>query len=321
MIVTKRVLVTGGAGLIGSHLCKHLVEQGHHVFCMDTQNPNESSAIRKIADARNFNYLRHNVITPFSLHVDQIYHLATPSTIKYSPAIYVDTFKVNVVGAINCLENARTCRADVLFASSGSVYGGARHAILSESLGYGLSGNNPMAESKRATEGLFRSYKSDYIIETKIARIFNTYGTGCYIEDQHVVPKMIIAALQNRDVTVYGNGEQLRTFCWVCDVVDGLVRLMDLPPDRRSVTVNLGSTHEISIRELAEKIISLCGSRSRIIHTAPHTDDPRNMMPDITLARKLLDWQASTMLEEGLKRTIAYFETELSANKSWVEIY
>jgi UDP-glucuronate decarboxylase len=208
----------------------------------------------------------------------------------------------------------------VLLASSGDVYGAVRTQSMHEDQQFG-STHSALAESKRAAESFMQAYKDEYQVDGKIARIFNTYGSGADLSDQRVVTKMIVDALLGRNLTIYGSGEQLRSFCWVGDVIDALIRLMNLLPDVKIPTINIGSNHEITIRALAEKIIDLTGSRSKIIHQSARPDDPRHKTPDISRARKMLGWQPTTTLDEGLRRAIAYFENELTQMRSWVEMH
>lgn len=317
---TKRILVIGGVGLIGSHLCRRLADYGHEVYCMDIRGYESSPLLRDAASQRNFNYVRHNVTNPFGINVEEIYNLASPSVLRCEQGMEVETHKINILGTINTLECARINRSRVLYASSGDVYGSSRQQSLQEEQGYGAT-CSAAAESKRAAESLMRAYRTEYQVDGKIARIFNTYGTGADAGDRRVVAKMIVGALTGRNITVYGSGQQLRSFCWVGDTVDALLRLMALPPAAHVTTVNIGSSHEISVRALAEKIVSLTGSRSKIIHLEARNDDPRHRTPDITRARRLLDWQPTTSLDEGLMRTINYFEKELNRMHSWVEVH
>jgi UDP-glucuronate decarboxylase len=231
----------------------------------------------------------------------------------------VETLKVNIIGTLNSLEVARHHRSRMLFASSSDVYGSIRQQSMQEDTTFGPV-RSALSEGKRAAESLVRAYRSEYQVDGKIARIFNTYGTGADTSDQRVVAKMIVKALTGQNITIYGNGEQLRTFCWVGDVVDALIRLMNRLPDVEVPTVNIGSNHEISIRTLAEKIISITGSRSKIIHHAARHDDPRRKSPDISRARQMLDWQPTTSIDEGLLQTINYFERELYSMRSWIEM-
>ena len=265
-----------------------------------------------------------NIINGFSIRCDEIYNLASPSRVRYNKALPVETLRVSVLGAINALDTARTEHARVVFASAGNIYGIGQRDPASEP-GNCCSTHYILCEGKRAAEALHRAYHSEYDVDTRIARIFNTYGSGADPMDQRVVIKMVVAALQNRDIVVNGSGEQLRTFCWVEDLVEGLVRLMEAPPSAGAVrTVNLGSNHEIAIRALAEKIVALTGSRSRIVHTAARADDARRRTPDISAARRELGWVPRTPLAEGLRRTISYAEKELAdkayAGVTWAEM-
>lgn len=319
----KRIVVLGGAGLIGTHLCLRLLDDGHEVFCVDIRDAADSPLLAEVRGEGRFRYVNHNIINSFAIRCDEIYNLTAPTRLRYDRALPVETLKVNVLGSINTLETARTERARVLYASSGDVYGAPYHESLTEE-GCRNSSKYILAEGKRAGEAFYRAYRNEYSVDTRIARIFNTYGSGADIDDQRVVMKMIVAALRNRDLVIYGSGEQLRTFCWVGDLVDGLVRLMQAPPSEQAKTVNLGGSHEISIRALAEKIVSITGSKSRIIHTEARHDDPRRRTPDLSTAQRELGWTPATPLVEGLKRTVEYAEKELArtawAEMSWVEI-
>ena len=317
---SKRILVIGGAGLIGSHLCQALVDRNHDVYCMDIRSCESSPILRELMTLTNFNYIRHNVVNQFGINVDEIYNLASPSALRYDQVMEVETLKVNILGTLNCLESARINRSRVLFTSSGDVYGSVRQQSMHEDQPFGHA-CSALAESKRAAESFVRSYKDEYQVDGKIARVFNTYGSGADLSDQRVVTKMIVEALSGRNLTIYGNGEQLRSFCWVGDVVDGLIRLMNRLPDVQVPTVNIGNNHEITIRALAEKIIDLTGSHSKIIHLDARNDDPRHKSPDISRAREMLGWQPTTTLDEGLRRAIVYFEHELTQMRSWVEMH
>lgn len=320
----KKVVVLGGVGLIGTHLCRRLLEEGHDLYCVDTRDVASSPLLREISKLDNFHYIRHNIVSAFSIRCNEIYNLATPSQVRYDRSLPVETLKVHIEGATNTLETARTEFARVVFASSASVYSPLRRDCYTDERS---DDSEQMAtiEGKRAAEALHHAYAEEYDVDARIARIFNTYGSGADLCDQRVVMKMVAAALQNRDITIYGNGEQLRTFCWAGDVAEGLVLLMRNTPSQRVCTVDLGSDHEISIRALAEKIISLTGSTSRIIHTEARRNDPRSRMPDLTAARRELDWTPRTSLTEGLQRTIEYVHQQLSGNASqartWVEMH
>lgn len=319
----KRIVVLGGVGFIGTHLCLRLLDEGHEVFCVDTRDIANSPLLRDMPPHPEFRYVRHNIVHQFGIRCDEIYNLASPSRVRYNKALPVETLRINMQGTINALDTARMEHARILFASSGCVYGaGYRDPATDPAAGY--SGQYILSEGKRAAEALHRAYQEELGVDARIARIFNTYGSGADIMDQRVVMKMIVAALQNRDIPINGSGEQLRTFCWVEDVVDGLVRLMDAPPTETARTINFGSSHEVSIRALAEKIVALTGSRSQIVHTDARADDVRRLAPDISSARRELGWEPRTPLVEGLRRTISYAEKELAdkthAGMTWAEI-
>lgn len=318
----KRIVVLGGVGFIGTHLCLRLLDEGHEVFCVDTRDIANSPLLRDMPPHPEFRYVRHNIVHQFGIRCDEIYNLASPSRVRYNKALPVETLKVNTLGSINALDTARAEHARILFASAGNIYA-ANCRDTAEESGF-CTTRRILAEGKRAAEAMHRAYQSEFGVDARIARIFNTYGTGADLMDQRVVMKMIVAALQNRDIPINGSGEQLRTFCWVEDVVDGLVRLMEAPPAETTRTANFGSSHEVTIRSLAEKIIALTGSSSHIVHAEARIDDIRRRTPDISATRRELDWAPRTPLIEGLRRTISYVEKELAeknyAGISWVEI-
>ena len=318
----KRIVVLGGVGFIGTHLCLRLLDEGHEVFCVDTRDIANSPLLRDMPPHPEFRYVRHNIVHQFGIRCDEIYNLASPSRVRYNKALPVETLKVNTLGSINALDTARAEHARILFASAGNIYA-ANCRDTAEESGF-CTTHRILAEGKRAAEAMHRAYQSEFGVDARIARISNTYGTGADLMDQRVVMKMIVAALQNRDIPINGSGEQLRTFCWVEDVVDGLVRLMEAPPAETTRTANFGSSHEVTIRSLAEKIIALTGSSSHIVHAEARIDDIRRRTPDISATRRELDWAPRTPLIEGLRRTISYVEKELAeknyAGISWVEI-
>ena len=319
----KRVVILGGVGFIGTHLCLRLLNDGHEVFCVDVRDPANSPLLRDMPPHPEFRYVRHNIINAFGIRCDEIYNLAAPSRVRYNKALPVETLKVSILGSINALDTARSEHARILYASTGDIYGTGYRDTAVEAANC-CSTHHILSEGKRAGEALHRAYQYEFGVDARIARIFNTYGSGADLMDQRVVMKMIVAALQNRDIRINGSGEQLRTFCWVEDIVDGLVQLMEAPPMETTRTVNFGSNHEVTIRALAEKIIALTGSRSQIVHAEARIDDSRRRMPDISATRRELDWTPRTPLVEGLRRTIGYVEKELSdktyAGISWVEI-
>lgn len=318
----KRIVILGGVGFIGTHLCLRLLNDGHEVFCVDIRDTINSPLLRDMPQHPEFRYVRHNIINSFGIRCDEIYNLSSPSRVRYNKALPVETLKVSIVGSMNALDTARTEHARILFAS-GDVYDTGYGDTLPAEVNC-CSSHRILAEGKRAGEALHRAYQNEFGVDARIARIFNTYGSGADLMDQRVVMKMIVAALQNRDITINGSGEQLRTFCWVEDIVDGLVRLMEAPRTEATRTINFGSNHEVSIRALAEKIVALTGSRSRIVHTQARIDDVRRRTPDISAARRELGWAPRTPLVEGLRRTVSYVEKELAekayAGITWVEI-
>lgn len=319
----KRIVVLGGVGFIGTHLCLRLLDEGHEVFCVDIRDAANSPLLRSVLQYPSFRYVRHNIVNSFGIRCQEIYNLTSPSMVRYDKALPVETLKVSMLGSVNALETARAEHARVVLASSGltgtaAVRDPAAEPADSQSTHYVLG------EGKRAAEALHRAYQNEFGVDTRIARIYNTYGSGAELMDQRVVMKMVVAALQNRDIPVYGNGEQLRTFCWVEDIVDGLVRLMQAPQTETTRTISFGSNHDIPIRTLAEKIIDLTGSKSRIVHVDARMDDSRRRVPDISAARRELNWVPRTPLAEGLRRTISYAEKELTDKQysaiTWAEM-
>lgn len=319
----KRVVILGGAGFIGTHLCLRLLEAGHEVFCVDIRDAAASPLLRGAMQHPSFHFVRHNITSPFGIRCDEIYNMASPSMVRYDKALPVESLKSCIVGSINALDTARTEHARVLFGSSGGVYDTGRRTAAGPGRD-DSSTHRMLAEGKLAAEALHRAYRSEYDVDTRIARIFNTYGPGADVMDQRVVMKMIAAALQNRDMAVNGSGDQTRAFCWVEDMAEGLIRLMEAPAAEYTRTVDLGNNHEVTIRALAEKIIALTGSRSRIVHLPVRADDAPRRSPDITAARRELGWTPRTPLIEGLRRTISYVEKELSGKKhavmTWAEM-
>lgn len=319
----KRIVVLGGSGFLGTHLCLRLLDEGHELFCVDLREPVRRLPVQKIERTSRSRFVRHNIIHPFSIRCDEIYNLVSPPVLHYNKALPVDTLKICLAGTLNMLDTARCEHARVLYASSSTVYGTELYPTLLQSDPF-LPADHALAEGKRAAEALCRAYNAEFGVDCRIARIFNTYGSGADPMDQRVVMKMVAAALQNRPLQVTGSGEQLRTFCWVGDMIEGLVRLMAADPAERTRIVDLGSTHEISIRALAEKIIELTGSHSRIIHTEVRPGELRRKVPDLTVAREELGWTPQVTLVEGLRRTIAYAENLLAEKKhagmTWAEI-
>lgn len=314
-IIIMRILVTGGAGFIGSHLCERLLNEGHEVICMDNFFTGYKKNIVHFLENPFFELVRHDVIDPFKAEVEQIYNMACPASpihYQYNP---IKTIKTSIMGAINCLGLAKRVKARVLQASTSEIYGDPAPEVHPQPESYW--GNvNPLGirscydEGKRAAETLFMDYHRQNAVDIRIARIFNTYGPRMCLEDGRVVSNFILQALRGEDITVYGEGQQTRSFCYCDDLVEGVVRLMN--QDEVTGPVNIGNPVEFTILELAEKVIALTGSQSKIIYKELPLDDPKQRQPDIQQARKILGWEPKVALEEGLKMTIQYFEKALS---------
>lgn len=307
----QRILVTGGAGFLGSHLCSRLVDMGHDVICLDNFFTSQKSNVAHLLARPNFELLRHDITQPIWLEVDQIYNLACPAApghYQYNP---IKTLKTSVMGAINVLGMARRCRAKVLQASTSEVYGDPEVHPQSESYRGSVNPIGPRAcydEGKRAAETLFMDYYRMNRVNIRIVRIFNTYGPGMHPYDGRVVSNFILQALHGEDLTVYGDGSQTRAFCYVDDLLEGMVRMMNGPDDFIG-PVNLGNPDEFTIRQLADLVLKLTGSKSRIVQRPLPADDPTQRRPDITLARKHLGWEPRVGLAEGLEQAIAWFRT------------
>lgn len=304
-----RVLVTGGAGFIGSHLCERLLEQGHEVLCLDNFFTGRKENVRHLLKSGYFELIRHDITEPILIEVDQVYHLACPASpvhYQYNP---VKTIKTNVMGTINMLGLAKRVRARMLLASTSEVYGDPLEHPQRETYWGHV---NPIGhrscydEGKRVAETLMMDYHRQSKVQTRIVRIFNTYGPRMLFNDGRVVSNFIVQALRNEPLTIYGDGTQTRSFCFVSDLVRGLQAMM--AADDFVGPVNLGNPHEITVLELAEHIIRLTGSRSKIVEKPLPADDPVRRQPDITLARTKLNWEPSVRLEDGLEMTIAEFK-------------
>ncbi len=303
-----RVLVTGGAGFLGSHLCDRLIEQGHDVICLDNYFTGSKKNVEHLASNPRFELIRHDVTEPILLEVDRIYNLACPASpvhYQYNP---VKTIKTSILGAVNMLGLAKRVRARILQASTSEVYGDPSvHPQVEEYWG----NVNPIGirscydEGKRAAETLFMDYHRQNNVDVRIVRIFNTYGPRMHPNDGRVVSNFIVQALQGKDITVYGDGQQTRSFCFVSDLVEAILRTME--QNEYTLPINIGNPGEFTILELAEKIIKLTGSKSKIIKEPLPADDPKQRKPDISKAKKFLNWEPSVNLEEGLKKTIEYF--------------
>ena len=305
-----RILVTGGAGFIGSHLCERLIDEGQEVLCLDNFFTGRRENILHLLDNPHFELLRHDVTEPILLEVDQIYNLACPASpvhYQYNP---VKTVKTNVMGAINMLGLAKRVHARILQASTSEVYGDPLQHPQTEEYWGNVNPIGPRScydEGKRCAETLFFDYRRQHRLAIKVARIFNTYGPMMHPNDGRVVSNFIIQALRNQDITVYGEGSQTRSFCYVDDLVDGLLRLMETS-DEVTGPINLGNPVEFSIRHLAETVIELTGSSSTIVNQKLPEDDPKQRQPDIAKAQSVLGWTPKVQLHEGLIKTIEYFE-------------
>ena len=312
--MSVRVLVTGGAGFIGSHLCKRLVEEGCDVLCVDNYFTGTKQNVVSLQDYDNFELMRHDVTFPLYVEVDQIYNLACPASPVHYQFDPVQTTKTSVHGAINMLGLAKRTRAKILQASTSEVYGDPEEHPQPETY-WGRV--NPVGiracydEGKRCAETLFFDYQRQHGLAIKVARIFNTYGPNMHREDGRVVSNFIVQALQGNPITIYGRGEQTRSFCYVSDLVEGLIRLMASPHALHG-PINLGNPGEFQIIELARKVLAMTGSHSALVYESLPEDDPVQRQPDISLARMNLDWLPTVDLDEGLGETIRYFERLLS---------
>ena len=313
-LTRKRVLVTGGAGFLGSHLCERLIDQGHDVLCVDNYFTGRKDNIAHLLDNPNFEAMRHDVTWPLFVEVDEIYNLACPASPVHYQFDPVQTTKTSVLGAINMLGLAKRVKAKVFQASTSEVYGDPTVHPQTEDYRGNVNPIGPRAcydEGKRCAETLFFDYHRQHGVRIKVVRIFNTYGPRMHPNDGRVVSNFIVQALQGEDITLYGDGGQTRAFCYVDDLVEGWLRLM-ATPDEVTGPINLGNPHEIPVRELAERVIAMTGSKSQIVHRPLPADDPLQRCPDITEAKRLLDWTPTVPLEVGLARTISYFDRLLA---------
>ncbi len=312
--IKKRILVTGGSGFIGSHLCEYLLKDNCEVLCVDNFYTGRRSNIAHLFSNPYFEIMRHDICFPLYVEVDEIYNLACPASPVHYQFDPVQTIKTAVHGAINMLGLAKRLRIKILQASTSEIYGDPKVNPQPETYWGNVNPIGPRScydEGKRCAETLFFDYHRQHRLKIKIARIFNTYGPRMLPNDGRVVSNFIIQALRGEDITVFGDGQQTRSFCYIDDMIDGLVKLMN-SPDEFTGPVNLGNPSEISIIELAKLIIKLTKSRSKVIFRTIPQDDPKQRNPDITLAKEKLSWQPSINLENGLKKTIAYFKNILS---------
>jgi len=313
MHLQQRIVVTGGSGFLGSHLCDRLLAQGSEVICIDNFFTGARRNIEHLNGEKHFEFIRHDVTFPIYLEIDQIYNLACPASpihYQYDP---VQTTKTSVHGAINMLGLAKRVRAKILQASTSEVYGDPTVHPQTEDYWGHVNPIGPRScydEGKRCAETLFFDYWRQHRLRIKVARIFNTYGPRMHPHDGRVVSNFIIQALLGREITIYGDGSQTRSFCYVDDLVDGLIRLMH-SADEVIGPINIGNPVEFSMLQLAQEVLDLTGSKSRIAHRPLPQDDPKQRRPDISKAQKLLGWKPATPLKEGLKKTITYFEALL----------
>jgi len=318
----KRVMITGGAGFLGSHLCERLLNDGHDVLCVDNFFTGSKLNIEHLLDHPRFELMRHDVTFPLYVEVDEIYNLACPASPVHYQFDPVQTTKTSVHGAINVLGLAKRTQAKIFQASTSEVYGDPNIHPQTED----YWGNvNPIGirscydEGKRCAETLFFDYHRQHDVKIKVARIFNTYGPRMHPNDGRVVSNFIVQALRGTPITIYGDGSQTRSFCYVDDLIEGFVRLMD-SADEVTGPINLGNTGEFSIRELAEQIIELTGSQSELVIKPLPSDDPTQRQPDISRAKSILNWEAKVALRDGLKPTIAYFDKLLKTMGDRIDV-
>ena len=305
----KTFLVTGGAGFIGSHLCERLLNDGHAVICLDNFFTGTKHNIRHLMSHPDFEVIRHDVTVPIALEVDGIFNLACPASPVHYQHDPVQTIRTGILGAINMLDLAKRLKCPILQSSTSEVYGDPKVHPQPET----YWGNvNPIGirscydEGKRAAETLFFDYHRNYGVRIKVIRIFNTYGPRMHPNDGRVVSNFIVQALQGKDITIYGTGDQTRSFCYVSDLVEGIIRMMNTPDDITG-PVNLGNPGEYTIKQLAEKVIAFAGTETKLVYRPLPQDDPTRRKPDITKAKELLQWEPTVHIDDGIKKTIEYF--------------
>lgn len=310
--MTKKILVTGGAGFIGTNLCERLLEQGHQVLCLDNFYSGTEHNINHLIEHPNFSKLYHDICEPMQVETDEIYHLACPASPKQYQRDSVKTIQTCIQGTLNVLELARETRAKLFFSSTSEVYGVPNVHPQSEA----YWGNvNPIGirscydEGKRCAESLILNFHRQYHVDVSMLRIFNCYGPRLHVDDGRVVSNFICAALLNRDIKIFGDGQQTRCFCYIDDIVDGILQIMKVDDP---MPYNIGSTFEVSVLELAHKVIELTDSKSNIIFKEKNQDDPRHRMPDTSRIRARLNWESKMSLDDGLKKTITYFRQQLT---------
>ena len=308
-----KILVTGGTGFIGNHLCRRLLNEGHYIICLDNNFTGNMNNILDLKNNPNFEFIRHDITHPILLEVDQIYHLACPASPKSYQYNAIKTIKTNIQGTINALGIAKRTKARILLTSTSEIYGDPKISPQTEE----YWGNvNPIGirscydEGKRVAETLMVEYNRSHNTEVRIARIFNTYGPNMNKDDGRVVSNFINQCLSNQDITIYGDGSQTRSFCYIDDTVDGLIKLMN--QNKTIGPINIGNPYEMTIKDLANKILKLIHTKSKIIFNDLPKDDPMKRQPDIQKAKKYLDWSPQINLDEGLKKTITYFQNNIN---------
>jgi UDP-glucuronate decarboxylase len=310
----RRILVAGGAGFLGSHLCERLLNEGHSVVCVDNLTTGRMENLRHLLNFDAFSFVHHDIVEPLDLPVDEIYNLACPASPIHYQADPIHTMKTSVIGSLNLLELAARYQARIFQASTSEVYGDPHVHPQPESYWGNVNSFGPRScydEGKRAAETLFHDFHKRHGLDIRIVRIFNTYGPRMRPDDGRVVSNFIVQALKGEDITVYGDGSQTRSFCYVDDLIEGFHRLM-YGRQATHTPVNIGNPDEFTVRELAERIVAMTGTRSKIVYHPLPVDDPRQRRPDIAVARRELGWEPAVALADGLKSTIAYFERQLA---------
>ena len=314
--MSKRILITGGAGFIGSHLCARLLKEENDIICLDNFFTGSKDNIRELLTNSHFELVRHDITKEYFAETDQIYNLACPASPQHYRDNAIKTIKTSVLGAINMLGLAKRCNAAILQASTSEVYGDPKVHPQNEDYWGNVNPIGPRScydEGKRCAETLMTDYHRQNGVDIRIIRIFNTYGPNMNLNDGRVVSNFIVQALQNRDITIYGDGSQTRSFCYVSDMVDGIIKMMN-NPQKFTGPVNLGNPSEMTISELAELIIAITNSKSKIVYKPLPSDDPVRRKPDISLAKKELNWEPETDIRKGLEKTIEYFDNKLKEN-------
>ena len=304
----KKILVTGGLGFIGSHLCERLIKLGNYVICLDNEFTGNIKNVEHLLKHPNFEFIRHDIIDPIKLEIDEIYHLACPASPKAYQYNSIKTIKTNILGTLNMLGLAKRTKSKFLFTSTSEIYGDPNISPQNEEYWGNVNTigiRSCYDEGKRLAETLTMEYNRNHNLNTRIARIFNTYGPNLSSDDGRVISNFICQALKNNDITIYGDGTQTRSFCYINDLIEGLIKLMD---SNYNLPVNIGNPNEITIKKIAELIVNMTRSKSKIIYLPLPKDDPTNRKPDINRAKEVLNWEPKIKLKEGLIKTINYFK-------------